>query len=561
MYEKSAGCAFLGRWFPASLSVLVLCQACSLPDALAYTPSNPEVTQMLDKAMVFLAAGSESRLGGKCAVATVFLKHGHDATHPKIKEAVEACRETAQKSFDEVAREDIVVYQIALALIFLTELDTKQYHSEIDTILGWLRRLQKEHGGWGYPSGKHAQTGDTSQTQYAVLSCWIAKQAKQNVPKEVFLGVLGWLVRTQDPSGCWGYQGIDSGSLDADRVPQDRDKNSLSLAAAGLGSVYMCADALNMTVTGRVEEESAEGPKLPAALKLVEENPNPTRGAVQAGPGLAKAAKIAMRDGNQWFEKNFSAATDRYQYYYLYALERYQSFRELAEQQSEAEPAWYNAGVKQLMDTQQENGAWPAECGGDGSVDTALACLFLKRSTKTTIDEGSLQFDGGRLSGGRGLPKKLNNVRIRKGKIVNVEDESSTTVEDVVGALNDPTNPDFQKLMENPEQFAWDSIPAGGRAVEALRRLVKEGAPDARRMAIIALGKRRDLDNLPAFIYGLSDPDSGVSVAARDALRFVSRRFDGFGMPDEPQTADKRDAAQAWTAWLVKIRPDAELWE
>ena len=561
MYKKSVWPAFPRRWSSVLLCVLMLCQACLPPAALAYTRSSPEVTQMLEKAIGFLEGSAEDRLGGQCAIATVFLKHGYEPSHPKIREAIDACREVTRQSFNQVMQDGIVVYQVALALIFLVELDAQQYRSEIEMILRWLLSMQKEHGGWGYPPHNklHGATGDTSMTQYAVLGCWMAKQAKFQVSRDTFQRALGWLVRTQDPSGCWGYQGVDSGSLTGPRVTQDLDRTSLSLAAAGLGSVYMCANVLNINASAGPKPDSATGSKLPAALKLVEENPSSVRGSVQAVPRLTKAAKASMQDGDKWLEENFSASTSRYQYYYLYALERYQSFRELVLRQSDPEPEWYHAGVKLLRENQNENGSWIGGCGD--SVSTALACLFLKRSTKTAINKRSFEFGGGRLTGGRGLPKNLTNVRLHKGKIVNVTTESHTTVADIVLALENPSNPDFQKLMENPDQFVWDSIPAGGRAVNTLRQIVKSGEPKERRMSIIALGKQRNLDNAPAFIYGLSDPDNEVSIASRNALRFVSRRFDGFGMPDVPQTSDKRAAVQSWKAWLLKVRPDVKLWK
>ena len=49
-----------------------------------------------------------------------------------------------------------------------------------------------------------------------------------------------WLIRTQDPSGGFGYQGkIGEGNK---LVKQSEVRQSLS--AAGLGSVYACSDML-----------------------------------------------------------------------------------------------------------------------------------------------------------------------------------------------------------------------------------------------------------------------------------------------------------------------------
>jgi hypothetical protein len=66
-------------------------------------------------------------------------------------------------------------------------------------------------------------------------------------------------------------------------------------------------------------------------------------------------------------------------------------------------------------------------------------------------------------------------------------------------------------------------------------------------------------------IFALSDPDWRIVMAARDSLRFMSRKPAGFGLiiadgtrPDKPVW----EKAQAdWTNWLLSVRPDAELIE
>ena len=86
------------------------------------------------------------------------------------------------------------------------------------------------------------ETGDTSMTQYGVLSSWEATQAGFTVPIESIEGVATWLLRTQDPSGGFGYQGNvgNGGGL----VQQSDVK--LSMTAAGLGSLCICASLLGL---------------------------------------------------------------------------------------------------------------------------------------------------------------------------------------------------------------------------------------------------------------------------------------------------------------------------
>jgi hypothetical protein len=75
------------------------------------------------------------------------------------------------------------------------------------------------------------------------------------------------------------------------------------------------------------------------------------------------------------------------------------------------------------------------------------------------------------------------------------------------------------------------------------------------------LGKVRDLDNVPVLLYALTDPDVRIVRQADTALRFVSRKFQGVGLPLDPKPADIQAAQKAWKDWYLAIRPDAELLE
>jgi len=46
---------------------------------------------------------------------------------------------------------------------------------------------------------------------------------------------------------------------------------------------------------------------------------------------------------------------------------------------------------------------------------------------------------------------------------------------------------------------------------------------------------------------------------ARDALRFISRRLDGFGLKDNYTEEERNKAVQAWRNWYLQVRPEAEL--
>jgi hypothetical protein len=72
-------------------------------------------------------------------------------------------------------------------------------------------------------------------------------------------------------------------------------------------------------------------------------------------------------------------------------------------------------------------------------------------------------------------------------------------------------------------------------------------------------------------IYALSDPDPATVLEARDGLRRISRKFDGFGPPEYPLDEGKaavedweikrRTAIEEWKKWYLEVKPDAEFEE
>jgi hypothetical protein len=94
--------------------------------------------------------------------------------------------------------------------------------------------------------------------------------------------------------------------------------------------------------------------------------------------------------GNHWMVANCMIDPPNWTHYYLFALERYQSFRQAAEVRSSARrpgqsPRWYDDGVRFLLKTQAENGSWSGDVRLP--IDTVFSELFLVRSTKKSIEK------------------------------------------------------------------------------------------------------------------------------------------------------------------------------
>ena len=515
--------------------------------AKAYTPESPKVKKLLDRALDFVdKSATHNRLGGKSLIGLALIKGNRPYDHPKIKHAVEACQNAAATLESKHSADTI--YDLGLAIIFLCELDADQYRSEITSLMQLLLKWQKEFGGWGYLEGAHMRTGDTSMTQYAVLASWTADRTGAfPANADSASAVCNWLLRTQDTSGGWGYQGIDPGN--SQRVRQFGVQHSLS--AAGCGSTYVVADLLRLE-TG-ISSRKAGNDGLPPALRIVrKKDVRPSKGPLTTKVNRSRLKETLQR-GDTWFEQNYRINASDWVYYYMYALERYKSFREFATGREEREPQWYNDGVEYLASEQAANGAWDSDNGPD--IDTCFGILFLVRGTQKSIQKAAA-FDG-RLRGGRGLPTNSTNVTIGDdGQIVKTPFQGKAA--SLLAILESAGDEDLDALDRDFEiQLSSDPI-MRQRELERLRRLIAADEFAVRLAAVKALYAVRSLDDVPAFIFALGDPDPRVIAKSREALRLLSRRIDGMGLPDDPTEPQKLDAIQQWKEWYLAIRPDAQ---
>ncbi|MEX2174783.1 MAG: prenyltransferase/squalene oxidase repeat-containing protein [Pirellulaceae bacterium] len=517
--------------------------------AQAVTPESKEVKAAIERALKsFETAQPDTRMGADCLIALCYLKNGREIAHPRIQKALARCTAFA----DKPGSED--VYSVGLSLILLCELDPAVYNLDpeqhrvtIDKILAGLLKMQKKHGGWGYYT---METGDTSQTQYAALGIWMAQAAGAQVPQENVERLCGWLLRTQDPEGYWGYQGNDSGGQG--RVKQTETRHSL--VAAGLGSLYICADLLDITDPKDPKPDNGQ----PAALRVVE-----TKGAKKKGnSGIAKTidgdqVRGAMTDGNNWFERNFAVESSTWTHYYLYGFERYRAYRELAEGRFEKNPQWYNDVFAYLQRTQRADGSWDGQ--DTPFTATCFSILCLSHSSRKTIQRIKALGEGV-LIGGMGLPANTADLQVRNGKVV--ESPLAGSVDELLAIIEDPNHPELSRMAEAGEVLPLDSdVTRRSGQIIRLRALVSAGTYESRLVAVKTLGTVRDLDNVPILLYALTDPDIRIVREADQALRFISRKFAGVGLPAEPNVIELQAAREAWKQWLLDVRPDAELLE
>ena len=513
---------------------IALCVAIAIgcvAHAHAYTPESPEVRKMIDAGLKHLESVEETRLGGVCLIALAFIKDDKP-DHPWVGKALQACRQARQAG----KAEDM--YSNGLAVIFLCELDASKHRSLIDFFIAALQRRQKDHGGWGYD---HLGTGDTSQSQYGALALWEAHMHGVNVNPAMAEKAAKWLMATQDPSGAWGYQG----KLAKDGKLVEQDEITCSMVAAGLGSILICVDLFELVKPGQGLEDDSNG--TPEGASLVADTYDNRAPPLRATNLNSQQVLTTVARGDAWMEKNYKVEIKKYTSYYMYALERYRSFQEHLTGIRVDEPDWYNNGVEYAMQSQQEPGKWDTGCGN--GPDTAFTVLFLLRSTQKSIGQS---YGEGLSIGAIGVPLDLRNMTIRDGQLV--ANQPKTEIGEMMDLIDDEMMDKWDAMLADPDALDFDANDE--KDIRQLTQLARTGPWQARTVAVRTLARTGNLDHAPTLLYAMTDPQRDVVLAARDGLRFLSRRFDGFGLADNFDETQRYDALNKWKNWYRSIRPD-----
>ncbi|MBI1899989.1 MAG: hypothetical protein HYS13_02590 [Planctomycetia bacterium] len=524
--------------------------------ARALTPESPEVKAAVARAVAQLKKVDMDTLqrrepaavpatGQYALIGLALISANVPKDDPTIQKAARIVRSAIQSG--RIGEGYNGVYNCAAAISFLTSLDSKQYKPDIEKALTQMLRHQKDHGGFCTDNKPY---GDTSMTQYATLGLWEASQAGVVVPAKAWEGVANWFVRTQTSIGGFVYGPDGPGGVAAAAL-QLPTTVTHSMSAGGAGSLYICGYFVK---TSNVEpkKESPDGPKLPPSLKPVDGGDKAARVKVNIDVG---ALENAMAQADKWMTDNARKPIVGYTNYYYYGLERYQSFREQYTNEFPAEPEWYTTGAMYFLSSEQ-NGAFVDTMGsGYLEVDTAWGVLFLTRRTRTILKEIE-DTANGVLIGGRGLPPGESALQLKQGRVV--VKPLSGPADELLGIMENPNDPKFAAAVEGfGEQVVAADEAMIAPLVLRLHKLAGQGAPEARAAALTALGKVRNLDDVPVFILALDDDDVAVVKAARDALRFISRRFDETGPALNAEKADRAKAIEEWKAWYKSVRPDA----
>jgi hypothetical protein len=539
-----ATCAFLWGWMPKAQA--------------QYYPDHPVVKEMVDRGVAYLAANpvsgtGDSIFGIQILTAYTIYKVEGDPDMPLVAKGLQAAKDyvgkisRAQGGFDHKS-----IYHMSVCCMLLASVSVDTYGPELLAARDFFMRVQQRTGAYGYIDGSHkADSGDISQTQYVLLALWTMYQAGIEIQDDRVVKTLDYLYAAQirdaqsGNAGGWPYQ-FEPGNMGL-------TNSTNSLTACGLSSVLIAGDILGVFRNRLAQAEEEEG-LVPAAFKrVVAESEKKRRGANIDRDRLDNCVK-----GGLDFNRRHPYSKTTWHYYYLYSLERFESFLEIASGKQNKSPPWYNVEVERMKALQGGNGSF----GGPNSQDldtvldpqtaTSLAILFLIRSTQKAIGDLKEAI----AVGGYELPSELTTVTMLNGKPVSKNE--ATSIDDALKMLEDDKKSQGEdKLVA--EKIIFSKDPARRKdELNRFSRLLRSKDWQARRIASKVLGRSDDLDMVPELIFALSDRDLVVNRNAETSLRLISRKLDKYHLPKEGGITDQDriKAQREWKTWFLELRPD-----
>lgn len=534
-----------------------------------YTTEHPDVLRAIDKALAYLEqnGANENRTGGIALAALALIKNGAPEDHQLVRQAVAKIRSCIKSSRE--FEFDHPIYSASISAMLLCELDEVRHHQDLAAVAYYIHYTQRWDGSWSYMTADNVNShpsGDMSMTQNALMAAWSLHNKGYPVSEAALNKAANFLIVAQDNQGMFPYQTAisrESGTV-------SHQGPSLSMTAAGMSGVYICRNMFDLDSQNRSAASSTRNSDLnlikakPEVFKKIESEEDKRR-RLASGEALQSRFSTARFDrvtraGDYWLAKNFQGTgqSTGYWHYYLYALERYETFRDLAEGRSDDSPDWYDWAADHLIKTQKADGSWSSSCGV--VPDTAYSVLVLCRSTRKAIEQNIPDpVAGGIMLGGRGLPTSadLGDVVLRDGQLVSLSELQSS--QNLLERIDELNAIDEETLLQLSRMSARSlrSFLTTDRIRDA-RDWLNDANVDVRIAAVDLLAKSGDVQNAPALIAALSDPEYAVVEAAHEALKLLSRNAKMSRLPASDArnfTMQLENVRKTWIEWYRNVDP------
>jgi hypothetical protein len=505
---------------------------CCLVAALASpAPALAQQEPAVVSAVQYLKGHALRSTGESAMIALALLKAEVPASDPVVQGCIAKVKARfASSAYQPELPPGTGTYEAGVSLMALATLGAEENRSYIATITAYLLSRQNGNGSWDY---SNRTAGDCSISQYATLGLWEALNAGIDVSPAVWDRIASFYMSAQFASGAWNYH------------PDEHQPETLSMTAAGVGSLMICQRELNRFRSTRRETSAL-------LTSLVPDNSHsdfkPSTSNVQLDQ--------AIKRGVAWISANFApsnaAIVGHTPYYMLYGIERIGA---LGERDTIGKVDWYTKGAEFLHTTQHPDGSWTGTFGTE--MNTVWGTLFLTKSTAKSLRRIKIQKLGaGTLLGGRELPKDLSSLTVAGGRVVSRP--MNGAVEGMLAVLEDPRAEQADAAVAGIVDRYYVQGPDALRPFKGrFRKMLSDRDHGVRQVAAWALAHTGDLDVAPLLIDALTVPDEDEDVisAIRTGLQLLSRKITGLGPPSPSSPADRQAAAARWRAWYQAIRP------
>ena len=316
-----------------------------------------------------------------------------------------------------------------------------------------------------------------------------------------------YLVANSNRDGGWRYR---PGS----NLGPENGGSSHNMTLAGVSTTAICRLLLYNPPKNKAPVEKQFG-----ILSKSEDDAKKTQTAFpnfKPVTGRGQMEKAIAR-GISWNRVRFMPVPKtEFQLYFYYTLER-------AAALAEFDGDWFTTYGDGLLTLQKDDGHFNSHSTASGpAVGTSFAILYYTRSTGQIL--GNL-YGAGKQSGGRGF-KSLFGSKKAKAEL--------GPLDELLGALE---NVDFSALED--VEAVVEKVQFGSKEelvgqIDKLKLLAKSNNAANRRAAYFALGRTGDFNLIPDMLQGLRDKNLDVNVEALRALRYISRKPNGFGISENP---------------------------
>lgn len=490
-------------------------------------------------------------------VAYAMVKAGEPADDPLVQDGLRHALERTEQGHSGYDH----LYLSGVDALLLAEVNPEANKAALQKIANYVSSRQHTSGGWS----ESTNNADTSMSQYAMLALWAAKGAGATIAPEVIERNIGWHLDNGTRDGSWGYR-----PEGANLTPTH------NMAMAGAASMGIGRLLLHGPKSRAKKSEAPVEKKLGVLDKVEAEEDEGTQLVFpDYRPGIPAATVDArITRAFNWIEPRFPPPQREsdvlFPYYFFYALERAAALYELGDVNGKN---WYETYGDILLTMRSPEGIFDRDSKQHSSttIGTAFAILYFMKSTQQTLDK---QYGIGRQRGTRGNPFGDKEVKrepteldlllgeMEKLDVTAIDESPIEVADEIVRSVIS---------IDDPEKLI-------GQA-DKLKSLMKHPNADVRKSVVWALGRTGDFKLVPLMLDGIRDPSVDVNIEAIQALRFISRKPNGFGeslapfasLGDEEKiknappevrlklaTPWREKALKDWSSWYFRVRPHEE---